>query len=250
MLSSTCPADQRSALRSTVPTRIRCLEQRSALRLRHTNDAAARRRSAAPTLTTSVTSRPPRREPGAWNLLEHGALRRRRVGRAGCASALKPSPRESLAASSIVQPSDVRHLRVAGNEPRRERRRRRRAGKRARNPPMIATGYGASVAVADRNGHMPLSAAARRTRRRCRARCGSTRSRPASSTGRGHRALGRRLERPIRMLGEETLDLRVVLLRLERAGAVDQQSTGAHDLGRRRAGSSAASRTSRRGPTP
>ena len=39
----------------------------------------------------------------------------------------------------------------------------------------------------------------------------------------------RRLENPVEVLGEESIDLRVVLLWLERAGTVDHESAGLHD---------------------
>src|SRR5262252_3920042 len=44
-----------------------------------------------------------------------------------------------------------------------------------------------------------------------------------------HRAIRRRLEHPLRVLGQKALYLRVVLFWLERAGAVDHEPAGAHD---------------------
>src|SRR5205085_4148967 len=49
---------------------------------------------------------------------------------------------------------------------------------------------------------------------------------------RRHHTLRRRLERPVRMLTKKSVNLRVVFLQLERAGAVDQQSTWAHGMRR------------------
>ena len=49
---------------------------------------------------------------------------------------------------------------------------------------------------------------------------------------RRHGTLGRRLERPLGVLGEERFHLHIVLLRLERAGGVDQQSAGQDGVGR------------------
>src|SRR6185437_14056156 len=52
---------------------------------------------------------------------------------------------------------------------------------------------------------------------------------PACVEYRGrHHALGRRLEAPRAVLGQEALDLCVVLFGLERAGAVDEQSARAY----------------------
>src|SRR4051812_41632848 len=52
---------------------------------------------------------------------------------------------------------------------------------------------------------------------------------PAVERRLGHDARWRCLERPARMLGEKLLDLLVVLLELERAGAVDEQAARSND---------------------
>src|SRR6476661_7788400 len=54
---------------------------------------------------------------------------------------------------------------------------------------------------------------------------------PLVENGVGYHAARRRVERPVGMLGKEGRDLLVVLLELERTGAVDEQSTGTHDGG-------------------
>ena len=89
---------------------------------------------------------------------------------------------------------------------------------------MIATAYGSEPRSVVR-ALMPAllrSRAANAPSVPCR--CGSTRSTPAIEHRGRHDALGRRIEPPVGMLGEKTLDLLVVLLGLERAGAVDEQS--------------------------
>src|SRR5689334_7307667 len=72
------------------------------------------------------------------------------------------------------------------------------------------------------------------TSRECPIRAVGLRQHAKSSAverGCGHDTLRRWLESELAALGEEGIYLRVVLLGLERARAVDEQSAGPHDVG-------------------
>ena len=96
---------------------------------------------------------------------------------------------------------------------------------------MIVTAYGSDLRRDVRKLIQRFSADARRTRHRCRgaaARRGAVRV----QHGLRHHALRRRIEAPVGMLGEKTIDLFVVLFGLERAGAVDEQPARLYDASR------------------